>query len=59
MLSVEQIKEMLKDRNLEIVAERTGLSRQTLSNIRNGKAKAPSYSTIKTISDYLEGKNNG
>jgi transcriptional regulator with XRE-family HTH domain len=59
MLSVEQIKEMLKDRNLEIVAERTGLSRQTLSNIRNDKAKAPSYSTIKTISDYLEGKNNG
>jgi transcriptional regulator with XRE-family HTH domain len=59
MLSIEQIKEMLKDRNLEAVAERTGLSRQTLSNIRNDKAKAPSYSTIKTISDYLEGKNNG
>jgi transcriptional regulator with XRE-family HTH domain len=59
MLSIEQIKEMLKDRNLEVVAERTGLSRQTLSNIRNGKAKSPSYSTVKTISDYLEGKNNG
>jgi DNA-binding Xre family transcriptional regulator len=59
MLSIEQIKEMLKDRNLEAVAERTGLSRQTLSNIRNDKAKAPAYRTIKTISDYLEGKNNG
>jgi transcriptional regulator with XRE-family HTH domain len=59
MLSIEQIREMLKDRNLEVVAERTGLSRQTLSNIRNSKAKSPSYSTIKTISDYLEGKNNG
>lgn len=59
MLTIEEIREKLEDKNLEVVAKRTGLSRQTLSNIRNDKAIAPSYRTIKIISDYLEGVNNG
>lgn len=59
MLTVEQMKEKLADRNLEVVAERTGLSRQTLSHIRTGKLTNPSYKTIKALSDYLEGTNNG
>jgi len=59
MLTIEEIREKLQDKNLEAVARRTGLSRQTLSNIRNDKVIAPSYKTIKIISDYLEGVNNG
>lgn len=58
MLSIDVIEEMLQDRNLEVVAKKTGLSRQTLSAIRNGTAKMPSYQTVKTISDYLEGKSD-
>lgn len=59
MLTIEKIRELLQDRNLEAVSKATKLSRQTLSGIRSGKAKDYSYSTIKTISDYLEGVNNG
>ena len=59
MLTIEKIRELLQDRNLEAVSKVTGLSRQTLSTIRSGKAKEPSYNTIKIISDYLEGKANG
>lgn len=54
MLTIENIRQKLQDRNLEAVAKATGISRQTLSSIKNGKAKMPSYQTIKTISDYLE-----
>ena len=59
MLTIEKIRELLQDRNLEAVSKATKLSRQTLSSIRSGRAKEPSYNTIKIISDYLEGKNNG
>lgn len=59
MLTIEKIRELLLDRNLEAVSKATGLSRQTLSSIRSGKAKEPSYNTVKIISDYLEGKTNG
>lgn len=53
MLTIEQIKQRLQDRNLEAVARATGVSRQTISSIKNGKAKMPSYQTIKILSDYL------
>lgn len=58
MLSNEKIAEMLQDRNLEVIAKKIKISRQTLSAFRNGTAKNPTYNTIKKISDYLEGKSD-
>jgi transcriptional regulator with XRE-family HTH domain len=54
MLTIEQIKIRLSDRNLSAVAKKTGLSRQTISGIANGTAQKPSYETVKILSDYLE-----
>ena len=55
MLTLEEIRAMLDDRNVEKVAERTGIHRNTLGAIRNGSNQNPTYATLKAISDYLRG----
>ena len=54
MLTIDEIKKQLADRRLTVVAERTGLHYNTLKLIRDGKGN-PTYSTLKIISDYLQG----
>lgn len=54
MLSIEQIKEKLTDRNLAEVSRRLGITRAYLGMIANGQRK-PSYDILKKLSDYLEG----
>lgn len=55
MLSMEQIREDLKDRNLSVVAKRTGVTRAWLSQIRKG---ADCSATMqKLLSFYLTGTN--
>lgn len=54
MLTIEEIKNRLHDRNIKAVAKAVGVSRQTISNIKNGKNTTPAYQTVKAISDYLE-----
>ncbi len=56
MLTLEEVQNKLKDRRLKIVANETGLSYDTVRRIAYGHFKDPSYSVIKKISDYLEGK---
>jgi transcriptional regulator with XRE-family HTH domain len=53
MLSLEQIKTALEDRNLITVSQRIYVSPATLRRIKNGETK-PSYETLKKLSDYLE-----
>lgn len=53
MLSIEQIREKLKDRNLAEVSRRLGVTRVYLSAIRNGHV-TPSYKMVAALSDYLE-----
>jgi transcriptional regulator with XRE-family HTH domain len=55
MLNLHQIQQAIQDRRLGIVAEATGISRATLWAIREGKNTNPSHTTLKAISDYLEG----
>ena len=55
MLTLEQIRDKLADRNLEIVAERTGIHRNTLSAIRTGQNQNPTYNTIMILNNYLIG----
>lgn len=55
MLNLNQIREALDDRNLEKVAENTGIHRNTLAAIRMGTNTNPTYATLKALSDYLSG----
>lgn len=54
MLTMEEIKEKLKDRTLTKVAEATGLSYPTVWKIANEANERTEYNTVKKISDYLE-----
>lgn len=58
MLTLEQIQKALKDRRPGMISQATGLSINTISEIRNGIQINPSYQTLKALSDYLEGKTN-
>ena len=55
MLTIEEIRVKLSDRNLAEVARRIGVTRAYLSAICNGKSAG--YETIKKLSDYLGGNN--
>jgi len=55
MLDLDNIKTMLQDRVLSKVSDATGLSAQTIADIRDGRQTSPRYSTIKALSDYLAG----
>lgn len=56
MLTIEEIREALEDRNLSEVSRRMGgkYTGAYLRQIMSGKAKNPSYECIKAISEYLE-----
>jgi transcriptional regulator with XRE-family HTH domain len=54
MLTMEQIKEKMKDRNVSAVARSIGISRQAMYMILHGKMY-PSYETLLKLSNYFEG----
>lgn len=56
MLTLEQIREQLKDRRLQVVADATGVHYNTLLDIRDNENANPRYSTLIQISNYLERK---
>ena len=51
---LKEIVTELQDRNLTVVAERTGISRNTLKNIRDGHNTNPTLSVLSEIYSYLE-----
>ena len=53
MLTVPQIVEALRDRNLSVVSERLALNPSTLQRIMRGAAKVH-RSTQRALSDYLQ-----
>jgi len=55
MMTIEQISKALRDRRMDMVAKETGLHVNTVTYIRDGVSKNPVYSTMKALSDYLEG----
>jgi len=55
MMTLHQIREALTDRRLDVVSSATGLNRNTIARIRDGKAVDPAYATVKALSDYLTG----
>ena len=56
MLTVDQIKEQLKDRNLRAVSRAVGLYENTIYRFINDRD--PRWSTVEKLSNYLEGNNN-
>jgi|VirMetMinimDraft_7_1064189.scaffolds.fasta_scaffold200025_2 transcriptional regulator with XRE-family HTH domain len=56
MLTIEQIRELMHDRSVPIVAELAGVHYNTLLNIKNGVNKNPSYEVIKKLSEYFHPK---
>lgn len=54
MLTVEEIKKRLEDRNVLEVQRRTGLGYAQIINVKKGIVEHPRYEVIKALSDYLE-----
>lgn len=54
MLTLEQVREALKDRVLLAVSKKTDLSYDTVWRIANNRDKSVSYEVVKRLSDYLE-----
>lgn len=54
LLSIEQIRRRLEPMQLSKVEQATGVHRNTLYAIRNGKNTEPSYQTIRKLSEYLQ-----
>jgi DNA-binding phage protein len=52
MMTLDQVRAALKDRNLQKVSQAIGLSAETLYRISRGKNK-PHMATLKIISEYL------
>jgi len=55
MMTLEQIKQALSDRNLREVSIRTGVGYGNLCAIVRGDRQNPSYAVIKSLSEYLSG----
>ena len=54
MLSLKKKKNLLTDRQLNVVAERVGIHSNTIYRLM--KVEKADYDTIKKLSDYLEGQ---
>lgn len=55
VLTVEEIKVRLSDRNLKAVAEKCeGVGYRTVLKLAKGSYKKISYDSVKMVSDYLE-----
>ena len=54
MMTIDAVVAALEDRNLKAVAEKTGLSYDTVRRVANGATIQVSYKTMQILSDYLE-----
>jgi predicted transcriptional regulator len=53
MYRLDKIQQMLGDRQVQAIADATGLSRWTIYNVRKGVGKIR-YETVERLSDYFE-----
>jgi len=56
MLTIEEIRNLLLDRRLAMVADSTGIHYATIQAIKSGRVTNPSYETVKALSEYFEVK---
>ena len=55
-MTMDEIRAGLKDRKIALVAKATGLSRQAIYNILNGKTPAPRVDSYNALVKYLTRK---
>ena len=58
MMKLEDIRSLLQDRRVVVVAEATGIHFNTIREIRDNKDANPTYRVITKLADYLD-SNNG
>ncbi len=56
MLTLDQIRDQLHDRKLDVVSRAVDVHRNTLSAIRDGKNQNPSYTVMRKLSDYFQAR---
>jgi len=56
MMTLDQIRDALKDRRPAMVAQSTGLHVNTVMRIRDGMNTNPTYEVVASLSKYLQGK---
>ncbi len=56
MLSVDEMKAMLIDRNPVVVAQLSGVHHRFVLQVKNGTIISARIKTLQKLSDYLEGK---
>lgn len=56
MMTLESIREALRDRRVSMVAKATGLHYNTVRDVRDNPEANPTYKVLKALSDYLEVK---
>lgn len=54
MMSVDEIREALKDRNLTKVGEALGISKEYLYRLRKGLIKTPGHDRMLQLVEYLK-----
>jgi hypothetical protein len=58
MMKLEDIRGLLKDRRVSMIAEATGIHFNTIREIRDNENANPTYKVMTKLTDYLE-SNNG
>lgn len=58
-MDYEKIRELLEDRVLKVVSEKTNISERTLQRIKAGEPNKPHPTTLKVLGDYLAPKIEG
>ena len=53
MMSIEQIREALQDRRVDMIAAYTGVSYSTVQALRSGANRNPTAATVEALSGYL------
>jgi len=53
MLTLDEIRNLLGDRRIPVVSERTGIPHSTIYAVRDGRSANPTYAVLKALSDYL------
>jgi DNA-binding phage protein len=56
MMTLDEIRQALKDRKIAVVSESTGLSKQYLYNLMHNKTPNPSYESVMKVMRYLRGE---
>jgi transcriptional regulator with XRE-family HTH domain len=54
MMALAHIRWCLEDRKLDVVSAKTGVHRNTLSAIRDGRNENPTLRTLEALSEYFE-----